>query len=41
MYRRCYMYIKINERITMPTQTALRMRGGEAAAASSQLAEKV
>ncbi len=33
------LYIKINERITMPTQTALRVRGGEAA--SLQLAEKV
>ena len=42
VYCRCYIYIRallVHERITMPTQTALRVRGDKAA--SLQLAEKV
>ena len=42
MKDRCYIYIHallVHERITMPTQTALRVRGDKAA--SLQLAEKV
>ncbi len=43
VYCRCYIYIHallvLHERITMPTQTALRVRGGKAG--SLQLAEKV
>ena len=41
VYCRCYIYIHallVHERITMPTQTALRVRGGKAG--SLQLAEK-
>ncbi len=42
VYCRCYIYIHallVHKRITMPTQTALRVRGDKAA--SLQLAEKV